>query len=233
MKYLFTLFTCILFLITSCKKNSNNKVESLNNDSSLKVKPVKEVFNTVNIDQEKKTLEAKGLKIVEEVKGYYDNDNITDLVWVICKITRPEGTGYSKMEYWLQVFLGASSANNKDYRSLFKSDKVIPCTFCEPWQNKSDYSYYDIKIENQKFSFFTNQLVEDINEKATSWDIKFVFSYKNDKMLLNKVEKKIIYFKEYKKIKEEQQTINISDKINLQGFNIYNWKYVNPEYISG
>ncbi len=179
---------------------------------------------TVNLEKERKSYENKGFKIVEEVKGLYNNDLITDVVWVINKMTRPKEGGTAKMEYWLQVFLGTSV--DTEYKSLFKSDKVIPCNNCYNWQNKSDHSYYDINLKNKKISFYTNQWTQDVGS-----DIKFDFEFVNGSMILNQIKKKQVLFKENER--EEEETIKPSKTVRLQNFNVYDWKYVDPGMLSG
>lgn len=164
-----------------------NKIKGI--ETSINAKKSLSSLQTVNLEKERKAYESKGLKVVEEVKGYYNDDSIADVVWVINKMTRPEGAGYPKMEYWLQVFLGTSTVT--EYKILIKSGKVIPCNNCETWQNKSDYSYYDVNLENQKLSFYTNQWTQGVGS-----DIKFNFEFVSGSMILNQIKKKQVLFKE-------------------------------------
>lgn len=203
-----------------------SKIKNL--EANIKTKKPLNNLQAIDLEKERKSLESKGLKIVNEVKGFYNDDSITDVVWVINKVTKPEDGGYPKMEYWLHVFLGTSITT--EYKLLFKLNKVIPCNNCYNWDNEADYSFFNVKLEAQIFSFSTNQVENNSNGGGYSQRNTFVFKYKNGNMVLNEVIKK---HRIYSTDKQESDVIKDLKKVHLQDFNVYDWKYVDPAYISG
>ncbi len=166
----------------------------------------------INLSKRKKEYELKDIVVIEELRGYYNNDNIEDLIWVLDISTDNSMGGRAKKEYRLQVFLGAKIKNK--YNFLFTSDLIIPCNYCENWKNDSEYSYYNLKFENQIFSFFTKSTLDKIGTSN-----KFTFKYKDDKMLLNNIEKETVHYSENDRV--EKETITNLKQVSLECFNVY------------
>ena len=184
-------------------------------------------LKTIDLTKEKINYEIKDFYIEEELKGFYNNDNIEDVIWIVDISTDNTLGGHAKEEYRLLVFLGTPIAN--EFKLLFESDKVIPCNNCETWENEAEYSFFDTKLENKTFSFSTNQIQNDNHESGHIQRNTFLFSFINNDMTLNKIIKK-----ESKLDSDKSNTNVVSniEKIKLKDFNVYDWINVDPAYLS-
>ncbi|WP_438711313.1 YARHG domain-containing protein [Aquimarina muelleri] len=183
---------------------------------------------TVNLEKERKFYEDNKFYINTELKGFINNDDIEDIIWIIDISTDDSLGGNAKEEYRLQIFLGTEISNK--YIEYLKSDSVIPCNNCDNWENGSEYSFSNVKLEKKVFHFSTMQLYRGAGTQGFSQENTFIFNFDNDNMILSKVIKD---YQNYDTNKKEQNTVIQQQKIHLKDFNVYDWKYVDPGMLSG
>ncbi len=212
--------------LTSEEESYINKIKSL--ETTIKTKKSLDPLQTVDLKKERGVYEKNDFYINTELKGFFNDDNFEDIIWIVDISTDNSLGGNTKEEYRLQIFLGTEISNK--YIKYLKSDSVIPCNNCDNWENESEYSFSNVKLENKAFHFSTMQLYRGSGTQGFSQKNTFIFNFDNDNIILSKVIKN---YQNYDTNKKKQNTVIQKDKINLQDFNVYDWKYVDPGMLSG
>lgn len=212
--------------LTLEEENYINKIKDI--EGRIKAEKSLSPIQTVDLEKERKFYDNNDFYINTELKGFINNDTIEDIIWIIDISTDDSLGGNAKEEYRLQIFLGTKIKNK--FVEYLKSDSVIPCNNCVNWENASEYSFSNVKLENKTFHFSTIQLYRGAGTQGFSQENTFIFNFDNDNMILSKVIKD---YQNYDTNKKKKDRIMQKEKVLLKDFNIYDWKYVDPAYISG
>jgi len=151
----------------------------------------------------------KDKKTIETIKGDFNNDNLEDAI-IITDISNENDVSE---HYLLSVLI--QTANKGLYKLFYESSNILPCLNCKEWNNDSDYSYYDVKLDNGTLYFSTNKT----DNASNKWNTK-TYLFKNDdgEMKLKSVTE------DYGNLdSDDENTRELSDlnSLNLKKFNIY------------
>ena len=201
---LFSETTHIKYVKESCENNYNRSGDSSKEkllDSNIKTSFLKDFIE-------------EDFYVYDSISGYYDNDNIRDKILIIDISDDNSLGGNAKEDFVVKVLKGTSQKNK--FQLLFKSNTIAPCNYCDKWSNDGEYSFSDLKLRENVFSFVTINGSIDTRIKN-----KFIFKYVNGEMILSKIDKEVIYYTENDR--KEITQISSFQKIALKDFDVYNF----------
>ncbi len=200
------------------KINNRTYVESEFTNSIEKIaEPCTECYSKEECDYLKKqnrelTLDEfiyKDKKTIETIKGDFNNDSLEDAI-IITDISNKNDVSE---HYLLSILI--QSVNKGLYKLFFESSNILPCLNCKEWSNDSDYSYYDVKLDNGTLYFSTNKT----DNTANKWSTKtYLFKNVGGEMKLKSITE------DYGNLdSDDENTKELGDlnSLNLKKFNIY------------